>query len=176
MELYLLFPDFRSKNFLNKYLRSQNPFFKGEEGENIVTFVTQNTLPEIIGLSQKTTEKILSGEIGACFIHFVSAPAKDYNKKIQGTKTIAKEHGGQMLFININSDKEDHTKILETLGMRTSHLPSMRIIKFKRNSPSLNSESVKSGDTRDNWARSVPLFEDDQGPKVKNDSKPDNAI
>ena len=43
---------------------------------------------------------------------------------------LAKEHKGQILFVSIDTDEEDHKRILEFFGMKDDELPGMRIIKL----------------------------------------------
>ncbi len=57
----------------------------------------------------------------------------------------------QVLFITIDIDEEDHSRILEFFGLKESECPSMRYInlgedmtKFKPKSDSLETDAVKS--------------------------------
>merc|ERR1711971_627555 len=62
---------------------------------------------------------------------FMSAAAEDQAAKVEIVRGIAKDHKGQMLFVTINTDEEDHKRIMEFFGMEESELPSMRIIKLE---------------------------------------------
>ena len=66
-------------------------------------------------------------------------------------KEIATENKGKMLFVTINTDEEDHKRILEFFGITDSELPTFRAIKlgedmakFKPEDDSLATANVKS--------------------------------
>ena len=57
----------------------------------------------------------------------------------------------QLLFVTINSDEEDHDRILEFFGMKKSEVPAMRLIrleedmaKYKPPTSDLDADSIKS--------------------------------
>merc|ERR1711945_6653 len=66
-------------------------------------------------------------------------------------KEIAKENKGKMLFVTINTDEEDHKRILEFFGIVDSELPTFRAIrlgeemaKFKPEDDKFDADNVKS--------------------------------
>jgi len=125
--------------------------FEGEMTEDAVaTFVSSNSLPLVIEFNPNTTQKIFSGEIKSHLFLFVSASAEDYSTKVEIAKAIAKDHKGKMLFVTIDTDEEDHKRIMEFFGMEKSELPSMRIVKmegdmlkFKPDSTELSDENIR---------------------------------
>ena len=60
---------------------------------------------------------------------------------------IAKDHKGQMLFVTINTDEEDHKRIMEFFGMEESELPSMRIIKLEEDMSKFKPASTELSDS-----------------------------
>merc|ERR1739838_252118 len=126
--------------------------FEGEVTEEAITkFVSGNALPLVVEFSQETAQKIFSGEIKSHLLLFVSAAAEDYSSKVDIAKGIAKDHKGEMLFVTINTDEEDHKRIMEFFGLEEAELPSMRIIKleedmskFKPESTELSEENIRA--------------------------------
>jgi len=119
--------------------------------EAIVLFVSGNALPLVVEFNQETAQKIFSGEIKSHLLLFLSAAAEDFSAKVDIAKAIAKDHKGEMLFVTINTDEEDHKRIMEFFGLDESELPSMRIIKleedmskFKPESTELSEENIRA--------------------------------
>lgn len=111
--------------------------------EAIIDFVTSNSLPLVVDFNQDTAQKIFSGEVKSHLLLFVSASAEDYPDKVAIAKAIATDHKGQMLFVTINTDEEDHKRIMEFFGLDESELPSMRIIKLEEDMSKFKPESTE---------------------------------
>ena len=60
----------------------------------------------------------------------------------------------QVLFVNINTDKRKHKRIMELIGMKDFQLPTMRIMKFEGDVTRSSSKSKKGHET--NVTDSVP--------------------
>ena len=45
-------------------------------------------------------------------------------------QSLAKENKGKMLFVTINTDEDDHKRILEFFGITESELPTFRAIQM----------------------------------------------
>merc|ERR1712121_485174 len=114
--------------------------------ESITKFISGNALPLVVEFNQDTAQKIFSGEIKSHLLLFVSATAEDYSAKVEIAKAIAKDHKGEMLFVTINTDEEDHKRIMEFFGLEESELPSMRIIKLEEDMSKFKPESTELSD------------------------------
>jgi len=115
--------------------------------ESVAAFVAGNSLPLVVDFSQDTAQKIFSGDIKSHLLLFMSAAAEDHAAKVEIARGIAKDHKGQMLFVTINTDEEDHKRIMEFFGMEESELPSMRIIKLEEDMSKFKPASTELSDS-----------------------------
>jgi len=114
-------------------------------------FVSSESLPLVVDFNQETAQKIFSGEIKSHLLAFLSAKADSYADDVTMLKSIAVENKGKMLFVTINTDEEDHKRILEFFGIAESELPTFRAIKlgedmakFKPDSDAIELENIKA--------------------------------
>merc|ERR1719369_2215563 len=119
--------------------------------ESVATFVAGNSLPLVVDFSQDTAQKIFSGDIKSHLLLFMSAAAEDHAAKVEIARGIAKENKGELLFVTIDTDEDDHKRIMEFFGMEESELPSMRIIKleedmskFKPDSTEISTDNIRA--------------------------------
>merc|ERR1712209_291410 len=103
---------------------------EGLTEEGIALFVSTESLPLVVDFNHETAQKIFSGEVKSHFLLFSSAKADDYEAKVAILKDQAMKNKGKMLFVTINTDEEDHKRILEFFGIVDSELPTFRAIKL----------------------------------------------
>merc|ERR1739848_964973 len=103
---------------------------EGLTEEAVAKFVTAESLPLVIDFNHETAQKIFSGEVKSHFLMFSSAKADDPEGKLEKMRAMAKSSKGKMLFVTINTDEEDHKRILEFFGITESELPTYRAIKL----------------------------------------------
>jgi len=99
-----------------------------------------------VEFNQDTAQKIFSGEVKSHLLLFLSASSEDFTAKTDIAREIAKEYKGEMLFVTINTDEEDHKRIMEFFGMEESELPSMRIIRLEEDMSKYRPESTELSD------------------------------
>merc|ERR1712227_748363 len=114
--------------------------------EEVTKFISGNALPLVVEFNQDTAQKIFSGEVKSHLLMFMSASAEDFSAKVDIAREIAKDHKGEMLFVTINTDEEDHKRIMEFFGMEESELPSMRIIKLEEDMSKYRPDSTELSD------------------------------
>merc|ERR1712033_124790 len=124
---------------------------EGLTEEEIAKFVSSESLPLVVDFNHETAQKIFSGEVKSHFLLFSSVAADDHESKVAILKENAKENKGKMLFVTINTDEEDHKRILEFFGMKQEEIPSFRAIrleedmaKFKPDNDAIEVENLKS--------------------------------
>merc|ERR1719204_653255 len=103
---------------------------EGLTEEEIAKFVSSESLPLVVDFNHETAQKIFSGEIKSHLLVFSSAKAEEHASRLAMLKEIASANKGKMLFVTINTDEEDHKRILEFFGITESELPTYRAIKL----------------------------------------------
>lgn len=71
-------------------------------------------------------------------------------KHVENVKPAAKNFKGKVLFVTIDTDEDDHQRIMEFFGMKKEEVPAMRLIgleedmsKYKPENPELLADNVK---------------------------------
>ena len=133
-----------------KFDEGRNDLTEGFDAETIGKFVAANSLPLVVDFNHETAQKIFSGEIKSHLLLFLSKKADEYKGQHETIATIAKDYKGKVLFVVIDTDEEDHKRILEFFGMKADELPGYRIIKlaedmakYKPDSNALDEASIR---------------------------------
>jgi len=123
---------------------------EGLTEESIAAFVSSESLPLVVDFNHETAQKIFSGEIKSHLLVFSSAKAEEHANRLTMLKEIAALNKGRMLFVTINTDEEDHKRILEFFGIADSELPTFRAIqlgedmaKFKPEDDTISADNVQ---------------------------------
>lgn len=124
---------------------------EGITEESVAAFVTSESLPLVVDFNQDTAQKIFSGEIKSHLLAFLSVKADSHADDVGLLKSLATENKGKMLFVTINTDEDDHKRILEFFGITEAELPTFRAIKlgedmakFKPEDDTIELENMKA--------------------------------
>jgi protein disulfide-isomerase A1 len=126
---------------LKEFDDKRNDLTEGFTAEAITSFVSANALPLVIEFNHETAQKIFSGDVKNHLLLFLSGKADDFKEKVEIASGIAKDYKGKMLFVTIDTDEEDHKRILEFFGMKEDELPGMRLIKLEEDMAKYRPES-----------------------------------
>lgn len=118
--------------------------------ENLKKFVSSNSLPLVVEfshevqcffaastnhinfiLSLQTAQKIFGGEIKTHNLLFISYKSDEYKNDVESYRTVSKDFKGKVLFVTINTDDDDHEKIMEFFGLKKEEVPAMRLIRLE---------------------------------------------
>merc|ERR1712004_778583 len=114
-----------------KFDEGRNDLTEGlTDVEGVTKFIASSSLPLVVDFNHETAQKIFSGEVKSHLLMFLSKGSDDYADQHAIATKIAKDYKGQLLFVSIDTDEEDHKRILEFFGMKEDELPGMRIIKL----------------------------------------------
>merc|ERR1711963_687875 len=124
---------------------------EGITEEAVTKFVSSESLPLVIDFNHETAQKIFSGEIKSHLLVFSSAKADNHADTLAMLKEIATANKGKMLFVTINTDEEDHKRILEFFAIKEDELPTFGAIKlgedmakFKPENDAIDADNVKA--------------------------------
>uniref|UniRef100_A0A7G3ATP4 Protein disulfide-isomerase n=1 Tax=Lutzomyia longipalpis TaxID=7200 RepID=A0A7G3ATP4_LUTLO len=125
--------------------------YEGETDEDALKkFILSESMPLVVEFNHDSAQRIFGGEIKNHLLFFLSKDAGEFEKYAVPVKDIAKDFREKVLFVSINSDDEDHQRILEFFGMKKDEVPGMRLIhleedmaKYKPEKNDLSPEFVK---------------------------------
>lgn len=117
----------------------------------VVNFVKTESLPLVIEFNHESAQKIFGGDIKNHLLIFVGKSHADVGKINEDARQVAKEFKGKVLFVTVDTDEDDHQRILEFFGMKKEELPAMRLIhledemtKYKPPTVELSADTMKS--------------------------------
>ena len=102
--------------------------------------------PLLLEYNHETAQEMFSEDGQSYLLLFLSASSEDFAAKTDIAQEMAKKYKGEMLFVTINTDEEDHKRIMEFFGMEESELPSMRIIRLEEDMSKFRPESTELSD------------------------------
>ncbi|GIY26064.1 protein disulfide-isomerase [Caerostris darwini] len=106
--------------------------YEGELNEdNLKKFLKSNSLPLVVEFSHDSAQKIFGGDIKAHNLLFISKEDSEYESRVSVFRNIAAEFKGKVLFVTINTDDDDHERIMEFFGLKKEDAPTMRLIKLE---------------------------------------------
>ncbi|KAK5642342.1 hypothetical protein RI129_008509 [Pyrocoelia pectoralis] len=124
--------------------------FEGElTVKNLKKFLSTESLPLLVEFNHETAQKIFGGEIKSHLLLFLSKSNDETAKIEEAARSVAKPFREKVLFVTIDTDEEDHQRILEFFGMK-KEAAAARLIKleedmskFKPETNELTADSIK---------------------------------
>lgn len=126
--------------------------FEGDATEAAIKkFLQANALPLLVEFNHDTAQKIFGGEIKSHLLLFLTKSDESFEKISEAARSVAKPFKDQVLFVTIDSEEEDHQRILEFFGIKKEEIPAARLIKleedmakYKPANNDLTSESIQT--------------------------------
>ncbi|XP_026316939.1 protein disulfide-isomerase [Hyposmocoma kahamanoa] len=123
-------------NDLVLFKNFEDPLVKYEAKEidedSIKKWVFVNSMPYIVEFSHETASKIFGGQIKYHLLLFLSKKNGDFEKYLEPLKPVAKNYRAKIMTVAIDTDEDDHQRILEFFGMKKSEVPSARLIALEQ--------------------------------------------
>eukprot|EP00045_Choanoeca_perplexa_P012720 m.140746 g.140746 ORF g.140746 m.140746 type:complete len:521 (-) comp16114_c1_seq1:66-1628(-) len=122
------------------------------EGEDLTTFINAESMPLVMEFTDESASKIFGGDIKSHLLLFTDTSDEDFGSLKSVLETTAQEFKGQVLFIYIDGNKGDNSRILDYFGIDAQQdLPAIRVInleedmaKYKYEEETIDADSVKA--------------------------------
>lgn len=135
------------KNFEDPRVKYEGKSFTEDD---LKSWVFVQSMPTIVEFSHETASKIFGGQIKYHLLLFLSKSAGHFEKYLEELKPVAKNYRDRIMSVAIDTDEDDHQRILEFFGMKKDEVPSARLIaleqdmaKYKPASDELSANSVE---------------------------------
>lgn len=103
------------------------------KAEDINAFAAANQLPLVIEFSDESAPKIFGGSIKSHLLLFVNSKADSFQKHKADLAEVSKDNKGKILFIFIDSQREENLRIYEFFGLAAEDVPAVRLINLENN-------------------------------------------
>uniref|UniRef100_A0A2R5LJC7 Protein disulfide-isomerase n=1 Tax=Ornithodoros turicata TaxID=34597 RepID=A0A2R5LJC7_9ACAR len=117
----------------------------------VKSFIRTSSLPLVVEFTHESAQKVFGGDVKSHNLLFLSKKSPDYESLVDTFREVAKEFRNKVLFVTINTDDEDHARILEFFGLKKDETPQMRIIqlaedmtKFKPETAELKADDIRN--------------------------------
>ncbi|CAH2090951.1 unnamed protein product [Euphydryas editha] len=135
------------KNFEDPRVKYEGKSFTEDD---LKSWVFVQSMPTIVEFSHETASKIFGGQIKYHLLLFLSKSSGHFEKYLNDLKPVAKNYRDRIMSVAIDTDEDDHQRILEFFGMKKDEVPSARLIaleqdmaKYKPVSDELSANSVE---------------------------------
>lgn len=109
------------------FKEDKNSVFEGEVSKSaIFEFVAVQSAPVIVDFNRSFSH-IVFNVVKSHLVLFTSKDAGHMEKYIEPAKTLAEEYRGKVLLININTDEDDHERIMAFFRIKKEGIPTMRL-------------------------------------------------
>merc|ERR1712096_11614 len=112
---------------LKKFDEGKN-VLEGEVTEDsIATFVSANSLPLVVDFTTETAPMIFQGSVKSHLLLFVPAKHEKHEEIIEEARKVAKDFKGEILFVTIDTDVKDNSRVTEFFGIEDTEIPTFRL-------------------------------------------------
>ncbi|XP_068672295.1 protein disulfide-isomerase 2-like [Montipora foliosa] len=127
--------------------------YDGEHlAESIIQFIKANQLPLVTEFNDENAPKIFGGDVKKHVLLFASKKADSFQGIHESFSSVAKDFKGKVLFVLVDTEIEDNSRISEFFGIDAKEIPTVRLInladddmtKYKPQTTELTADNVKT--------------------------------
>jgi protein disulfide-isomerase A1 len=85
----------------------------------------------VVEFNHETAQKIFRGLVKHHLLIFVSYKSDDYEKVVKMATKVSESYRNKLMFVTVDTDEDDHRRVIEFLGLNDETFPTMRIIQMK---------------------------------------------
>jgi len=117
---------------LFKNFDDRKAVYEGAIGKDVLLeFIQRYAVPLVVEFNHDTAQKIFRGLVKSHILIFISYKSEEYEKVVDMSKKLAEEFRNKVMFVTVDTDEDDHRRIIEFLGLKGEKFPTMRIIQMK---------------------------------------------
>ncbi|XP_076328847.1 protein disulfide-isomerase 2-like isoform X2 [Tachypleus tridentatus] len=114
-----------------KFDEGRNAFEDEITIKSLKKFVKANSLPLVIEFDSENAQKIFDGDIKTHIFLFISKSSPEYTKLVEDYNSAAGVYKKKVKFVVVDTEKEDHERIVEFFGLKKEDMPAVQIIQLK---------------------------------------------
>jgi len=95
--------------------------------ETVTDFVNANALPLVVDFNTDTAKQIFQGAVKNHILMFQSANADNYEHNLHSARKVAKDFKGDIMFVSVTTDEEEHKRVIEFFGIADEEVPTFRL-------------------------------------------------
>eukprot|EP00093_Oithona_nana_P012966 12966.XXX_358204_361378_1 [CDS] Oithona nana genome sequencing. len=117
---------------LFKNFDDRRAVYSGAIGKDaLLEFIQRYAVPLVVEFNHETAQKIFRGLVKSHILLFVNYKSDEYETTVKVATKLAEEFRNKVMFVTVDTEEDDHRRIIEFLGLKGEKFPTMRIIQMK---------------------------------------------
>jgi len=116
---------------LKKFDEGRNQLEGDITKESVSAFISSNSLPLVVDFHADTAKAIFQGTVKNHVLMFLSAQEPKYEYIMHDARKIAADYKGDVMFVSVTTDEDEHKKVVDFFGITAEELPTFRMTKME---------------------------------------------
>ncbi len=99
--------------------------------DSLLEFIQRYAVPLVVRFNHDSAQKIFRGLVKSHLLVFISEKSDDYPKAVKAMTKLGEEFRNKVMMVTVDTEEDDHRRIIEFLGLKGETFPLMRIIQMK---------------------------------------------